>query len=498
MSPRGEERTPPDVKKDLPRATIVIFGASGDLTQRKLVPALHSLVCAGHLSPETRVLGVGRTDLSDAVFRERMLEGVRSHARLKPDGDQCAQWDEFGKRFSYFQMSTDDSSAYPDLYAHLEQLTEGSTAPPHRLFYLATPPQAVPTIVDGLGGVGLAREREGWNRVVFEKPFGEDAPTARELNRRVHDVFDESQIFRIDHYLGKETVQNLLAFRFANAIFEPLWNRDYVDHIQITVAESIRIERRGAYYDRAGVLRDIIQNHVFQLLALIAMEPPGALSAKPLRDEKMKVFDALHPVSPDDIVLGQYTGYTSEKDVREQSRTPTFAALRLGVENWRWRGVPFFVRSGKALKQKTTEITLQFKDVPHQLFPGDLPSPNRLSLRIQPEEGILLQFQVKLPGAGMATQPFDMRFSYDDHFEDVALPDAYERLLLDALQGDASLFIRCDEIERCWELLEQVLADERVPDAYPVGSWGPHEANRMLGRADRAWLTACHRTTGES
>jgi glucose-6-phosphate 1-dehydrogenase len=324
---------------------------------------------------------------------------------------------------------------------------------------------------------------------VFEKPFGNDLITAQDLNRIVHAVFDESQVLRIDHYLGKETVQNILAFRFANAIFEPLWNRDYIDHIQITVAESVGVEHRAGYYDQAGVLRDIVQNHLLQLLTLVAMEPPNSSSAKALRDEKVKVLEAARAIEADGLVHGQYTGYRNEKGVTADSQTATFAALRLYIDNWRWRGVPFYLRSGKRLAEKKTEITLQFKDVPHQLFPqGREPTPNRISLQIQPDEGIHLRFEAKVPGGGMQTHPVDMVYHHEDEFGEAGLPDAYERLLLDAISGDPSLFIRSDEIELSWKLIDPLLRADIAPSRYRAKAWGPKKADRLFGASERHWL----------
>ena len=472
-----------------PPACVVIFGASGDLTQRKLAPALHSLACAGRLSPQTRILGVGRRAITDEEFRSRLFNGVEAYARLKPDPKMCDLWSRFKSRFSYSRIPGLDAADFARLAEllrseHLARETDGNL-----LFYLATPPAATPAIVQGLGDVGLATPGIGWRRIVFEKPFGHDLITAQKLNRIVHGVFDESQVLRIDHYLGKETVQNIIALRFANTIFEPLWNRDYIDHIQITVAESLGVEHRAGYYDQAGVLRDIVQNHLLQLLTLVAMEPPSSSSAKALRDEKVKVLEAARPIEAGDLVLGQYAGYADEKGVAADSRTPTYAALRLFVDNWRWHGVPFYLRSGKRLSEKRSEIGLQFKDVPHRLFPqGREPSSNRISLQIQPDEGIHLRFQAKVPGGGMETRPVDMVYHYEEHYGETGLPDAYERLLLDALNGDPSLFIRCDEVKLSWGLVDPLLRTDLKPIRYRDETWGPKEADRLFDASGRRWL----------
>jgi glucose-6-phosphate 1-dehydrogenase len=470
-------------------ACIVIFGASGDLTQRKLAPALHSLACAGRLSPRTRILGVGRSETTDEAFRDRLFEGVEAYAQLKPNPKLCDLWSRFEQRVEYFCMPDMDTADFVRLAELLRSAEWASDTDENVLFYLATPPTATPPIVQGLGDVGLAAPGVGWRRIVFEKPFGYDLIAAQDLNRIVHGVFDESQVLRIDHYLEKETVQNILAFRFANAIFEPVWNRNYVAHIQITVAESIGVEHRAGYYDQAGVLRDIVQSHLLQLLALVAMEPPNSSAAKALRDEKVKALEAIRPIETDDLVLGQYSDYRDEDGVALDSRTPTYAALRLYVDNWRWSGVPFYVRSGKRLAEKKTEITLQFKDVPYQLFPhGGEPAPNRISLQIQPNEGVHLRFEAKVSGGGMQTRPVDMVYRYEKQFGKAGLPDAYERLLLDALNGDPSLFIRSDEIEFTWGLVDPLLRTDVEPIPYRTGTWGPEEAVRLFEGPGERWL----------
>ena len=477
-----------------PPACIVIFGASGDLTKRKLAPAIHSLACAGHLHPGTCVVGVGRRSLTNGAFRERLFEGIQAYARVKHDPKLCNLWPGLETQFEYVSMDTGDASAFARLAELLAAPRIAEPAHGNLLFYLATPPNAALDIVEGLRVSGLARSDStpsGWRRIVFEKPFGVDSPSAIRLNEAIHHVFDESQVLRIDHYLGKETVQNILALRFANSIFEPIWNRNYVDHIQITVAESLGVESRAGYYDRAGVLRDIVQNHMLQLLALVAMEPPSSSSQIAFRNEKAKLLQAVRPPTPSDVVFGQYRGYLDESEVRDASNTPTYAAIRLYIDNWRWKGVPIFLRSGKCMPEKTTEVTLEFREVPHRLFPETAPAANRLSLHLQPDEGAQLQFEAKVPGAGMKTRPVDMVFKYADEFGDSALPDAYERLLLEAISGDPSLFIRNDEIELSWGIVEPILDADVPPRAYEPGSSGPAEVEALLEGPDRAWLSRC-------
>ena len=473
--------------------TIVIFGASGDLTWRKLIPALYNNYRKGRMPCCATIVGFARSDYSDDAFRQRLREGVQ---KFSPESFNPEDWDQFSSMLHYF---TGDLTA-PDDFSQLDSyLAELEQKDADRLYYLAISPRFYPIAVKNLGQVGMADEQAGWRNIVIEKPFGRDIESAQALNDSVHAVFDENQVYRIDHYLGKETAQNILVFRFANTIYEPIWNRRYIDNVQITVAEQVDVGHRAGYYDQAGVLRDMFQNHLFQLLTLIAMEAPASLDADALRNEKVKVLESIRPILIDDTVLGHYDGYLETDGVSPDSRTPTYAALRLFIDNWRWKGVPFYLRSGKALPLKTTEINIEFQEPPHMMF--DLPEdyehvPNMLSLCIQPDEGIHFKFEAKVPGKIQETRSVDMEFHYQRAFEDVTLPDAYERLLLDALQSDPSLFARSDGIEAAWRLIDPIIAGWQSPDAgelitYPRGSWGPREANALLRPDCDVWRSGC-------
>jgi len=480
---------------------LVIFGASGDLTRRKLVPAVYSLFREGLLPKGFRVVGFARRPKSDAAFREEVHEGVAAHARVGLGDD----WDAFASRLHYVQGDYQDRASFTALRQRLDELAEAEGAPRNALFYFATPPAVFETIAEHLESAGLADESTGWSRLIVEKPFGHDLASAQALNARIGRHFAEHQVYRIDHYLGKETVQNILVLRFANALFEPIWNQKYVDHVQITVAETVGVAQRGSYYDHAGALRDMVQNHMMHLLCLVGMEAPNSLDGKAVRDEKVKVLKALRrmpiPCVSEAVVRAQYTaggktlaGYRAEEGVAPDSTTETYVAIKTFIDNWRWAGVPFYLRTGKALPAKITEIGIHFKPVPQVLFnapPFGPMVPNVLALRIQPNEGIMLQFQVKVPGQGVRIQPFKMDFGYADSFG-TEPPDAYERLLLDAALGDTTLFTRSDEVEAAWAFLQPILdgCAERPAGGLPgyaAGSWGPKEADELIEADGRQW-----------
>jgi glucose-6-phosphate 1-dehydrogenase len=487
---------------------MVIFGASGDLTKRKLIPALFRLDQAGLLPKRWYVVGLGRSEMDDDGFHKIVLESLENIDPTKSIAVSDRR--TFAERFHYLAGDSQDPQYYSVLNKLLNRLDKEHRTSDNRLFYLATPPNLYPGIVHQLGAAGLNRpaREKGWSRIIIEKPFGSDLASAQALNRNIGQVFTEEQIYRIDHYLGKETVQNILFFRFANAIFEPIWNRQYIDHIQITVAEDIGIEHRAGYYEGAGALRDMFQNHLLQLLCLVGMEPPASFAAESVRDEKVKVIKAVRPIPLDQMdqlaVRGQYgpsevnrkkvSGYREEAKVKSGSKTETFAALKLYIDNWRWKGVRFYLRSGKRLPKRTAEIAVEFKWVPHLLF-GSLTSDdikaNTLVFRIQPDEGICLTFQAKHPGPKLCTDTVTMDFNYQGSFK-VASRDAYERLLLDSLIGDQMLFSRQEWLEQSWLLITPILEHWQKTPApgfpnYEAGSWGPKEADELIEQDNRKW-----------
>jgi glucose-6-phosphate 1-dehydrogenase len=475
--------------------SIVIFGASGDLTQRKLMPSLFNLFRKGRLPKQFQIVGYGGTAFTDEQFRAHLEQGIKEFASFKYTDKE---WNDFASRLFYQQGHYDNPTDFEKLDSLLKNGEAGSG---NRMYYMATPPGVFPQIVDLLAQTDQLTENESWRRVVIEKPFGTDLESARRLNEQIHKALNERQIYRIDHYLGKETVQNILVSRFANTIFEPLWNRNYIDHVEITVAEQVGVEHRGRFYDQVGVLRDMFQNHLLQLVSLVAMEPPVSFEATALRNEKVKVLSAIQPMKAEDIprrtVRAQYKGYRKEEGVNPQSTIATYAAVRLQIDNWRWQGVPFYLRSGKFLKEKLSQITIEFKEPPHLLFPNakEHMTPNMLVLYLQPDEGIHLRFEAKVPDTVAKMRSVDMEFHYEDSFGKTAIPESYERLLLDALSGDASLFTRADEVETAWALIDPIIeawdtSGKKQPLVfYEPRSWGPSEADELLAKDKRKWST---------
>lgn len=486
---------------------MVICGASGDLTKRKLIPALYNLATEHLLAKEFAVVGFSRTPMSSEAFRTQLSKDIEEFTTSK--SVDPAVWEWFLQRIYYVSGSVDDPAAYERLKATMLEIDCDLGTKGNYFYYLAVAPSHFGAIIRRLGASGLVREEaEQWRRVIVEKPFGHDLESARVLNRELKEVLDERQIYRIDHYLGKETVQNLMVFRFGNAVFEPVWNRQYIDHVQITAAESVGVERRGGYYESSGALRDMIPNHLFQLISLTAMEPPISFGADAVRDEQAKVLNALQPIAPEEVlnrtVRGQYgegqwrgeraPAYRTEFGVAPESRTDTYAAMKLIIDNWRWADVPFYLRTGKRMAKRVTEIAIQFRRVPFVLFrntPVERLQSNRIVIRIQPDEGIALHFGAKIPGPVMNVGKVDMDFSYADHFG-VTPTTGYERLLYDCMCGDATLFQRADMVEAGWNVIQpvldvwQALPPRNFPN-YPAGSWGPREADELMARDGREW-----------
>ncbi len=485
---------------------VVLFGASGDLAKRKVIPAMYDLATHNSLGSRYAIVGFARTAMSDESFRAAAGEAAKTMSELGPV--DAKKWDEFASCLYYSAGDYSDPQAYEQLVKRLQELDEQKKLGGNRLFYLSTPPEVYPHIVEQLGRAGLAKPStdSSWVRIIIEKPFGRDLATAKELNKIVLNVFEEQQVYRIDHYLGKDTVQNLLVLRFSNGIFEPLWNRNYVDCVQITAAETLGVERRGGFYETAGALRDMIQSHVLQLTSLVAVEPPASFDATAVRNEKLKVLQSIRPFDLEmvaqSVVRGQYApgqldgkplaGYREEPGVSPSSRTETFVAARLLIDNWRWAGVPFYLRTGKRLAKRSTEIMIQFRCAPHIVFRDREIEPNRLILNIQPEEGVSVSFGAKRPGTEMRIGNVTMNFNYKEGFGE-ASSSAYATLVNDCLRGDATLFDRGDNVEAAWSLVDPILdvwgaaRSAKVPE-YSAGSWGPRESDQLLERDGRQWF----------
>ncbi|QDT11382.1 glucose-6-phosphate dehydrogenase [Planctomycetes bacterium K23_9] len=476
--------------------TIVIFGASGDLTSRKLVPALYSLFKKNRLPEQTRIVGVSRSQFEHQEWRDALRESVAQFAKELFDNET---WEVFSQQVFYQAGDIKDLEDFKALGNFLDEIEEGGSE--GRVYYLSTMPQLYDPAIQQLGAAGLADDSDGFRRVIIEKPFGTDLASAQALNKSIHGVFREDQIYRIDHYLGKETVQNIFALRFANSIFEPLWNHHYVDHVQITVAEEVVIGHRAGYYERSGILRDMFQNHLLQLMMITAMEPPARYDSAMVRDEKVKVLHSVRKMTGGDFasntMRGQYEGYLQEKDVPAGSQTATYAALKLYCDNWRWKNVPFYLRSGKGMSCRTTQIVIQFKQVPHILFGEKTREPlgNRLVIQVQPAEGIQLHFETKVADSEMKTRTSTLDFDFNAATGG-SMPDAYQRLLLDSMLGDASLFARSDEVELAWGIIDPIMAAWNSPAAptlypYPTQLWGPTESTDWMAKQGREWFDVC-------
>ena len=493
-----------DNQKKLAPALIFIFGGSGDLNYRKLTPALFNLFLDGLMPEKFTIAGLARTEYAGDEYIKHLQDGIQNFSRRKDD----EKWNDFSSHIKYIKLDVADVKGYEQVVALVEAKKKEFGVQPVIIFYMAVAPQLVPAIVKNLGAVKICREANT-TRIVVEKPFGHDLDSAHEMNSLLAEYFEEQQIFRIDHFLGKETVQNILALRFANALFEPIWNRNYIDHVQITAAETVGVEGRGGYFETSGALRDMVQNHMLQLLCMIAMEAPVSFDANEIRNKKVDVLNALRKISKEEVqeyaVRGQYSdgwmqgkqipGYRQEKDVAPGSKTETFAAIKFYVENWRWQGVPFYVRTGKHMHEKTTVLTIQFKPAPSYAFPKEAAEtwrPNRLTISIQPEMDICLRFQAKRPGQNMMLSPVDMVFNYKDAY-DGDEPEAYETLLFDVMEGDATLFMRADQVEAAWKILMPVIEvwQERAPNDFPnyaPDSWGPEDAEALIARDGHNWI----------
>jgi glucose-6-phosphate 1-dehydrogenase len=492
---------------------LVIFGASGDLAKRKLIPAIYQLYKGNHLPDCFAVLGVSRTDYSDEAFRDFIFS---ESDHLDHEGVSKEDQERFKQSLYYLPINTSESSDYAKVKERLAELDNSCSTEGNYLFYLSTPPFLYSVIPAHLAAYGLNDESNGWKRLVVEKPFGYDSASAAKLNSELQQHFEEDQIYRMDHYLGKETVQNLLVTRFANGIFEPLWNRNYISHIEITSAEKLGVGSRGGYYDKSGALRDMLQNHLLQIVAHVAMEPPISADARSIRNEKLKLFQSIRPIKEEEVskyvIRGQYTrsvirgeevpGYRDAEGVPEESKTETYVAMKFFIDNWRWAGVPFFVRTGKRLPTKVTEVVINFKSPPHSPFAGEagmVHKNNQLIMRIQPNEGLAMRFGMKVPGAGFKVKDVQMDFHYSELTHD-HIPEAYERLLLDGIKGDATLYARGDSVEAAWAFVDPIIkAWENDPSiklfGYPAGTWGPNVADEMM-EGDFTWRNPCKNLTG--